>query len=483
MARTRRTNLFNAQNSGVKRGLISFVFLVFSFLVICFTSGCVAVRAIRCLAFPFDGSVRTFRSHVIYASDYGVVANDRTDCARELQAAIDALPAHGGVLQLPSGRIKLSQTIYIRRPFVTMQGVGPGTQSKYFDRETGRGTKLVFTRAIDGLRISPAENANAKTRLGGITLRDFGIVGSGTSNKAIGIRSELLPGNASIFGPTDDLLIERVSITEYATAMRLCRNDITKVINCWPTECGNGIAIDGGFYVMITNTCIADNPGYGISVKDLYGGAFVGNIIVRNRASLVVQGNTHDVIFTANVVLNDHANKGIVEWGDLLTLGDGVRRTLFSANAFTTSMGGGFSISEKSAHNEFAGNVVSGFDPNYGLGHNWVDGWSARWSRLDVTEEWSGSVGAADAPRARVSKDGTVCLRGIIRRQENARSNVVLVLPAGFLPTSTRRFPVAGWAGEQTSLGVLCISNNGEASLEGLAGAEFVEINCTFNRK
>jgi len=223
-------------------------------------------------------------SATIYASDYGVIADDSTDNRAALQAALDAIPANGGRLVLPSGRMRVSGTLNITKPYVSISGAGPGTRSKLFEPSslTGIGSRLVFTTGADGIRISPAQNAAATVRFGGITLEDFGISGTGRANGAKAIRAELYSGNPAIYGPTDDMLIRRVAIIDYEWGMYLVNTDVTKIQDCWVTELGNGIYLNGCLYSSVAGTCIADNSGFGIEVIGGVQNRIQNNTIVRN---------------------------------------------------------------------------------------------------------------------------------------------------------------------------------------------------------
>ena len=68
------------------------------------------------------------KGHTINAIDYGVIANDGLDDSKALLKAIKAANAIEGdvVLQLPSGRLILSDILYIERSHFVLRGMGSG---------------------------------------------------------------------------------------------------------------------------------------------------------------------------------------------------------------------------------------------------------------------------------------------------------------------------------------------------------------------
>lgn len=211
------------------------------------------------------------------------VANAVTN-AMQMQAAIDAVPSSGGVVVLDAGRAHMSAGLRIRRAYIGLEGVGPGTRSKLFEpgAQTGIGSRLVFTAAVDGIHISPDAGAGQTVRFGGITLRDFGLTGTARNNGKAAIRSGLLTGNGAIYGPTDDLLIERVSTIDFEYGAYLVNDDIPKLRDCWFTECGNGIYMSGTLYGLVSGCCIADNTTRGLYLIGGIGNRAIGNTVVRN---------------------------------------------------------------------------------------------------------------------------------------------------------------------------------------------------------
>lgn len=69
-------------------------------------------------------------TQIVKATDYGVVANDDLDDSKNLIKAIKAASALNGdvILQLPSGRIILSDVLYLERSNFVLRGAGSGKE-------------------------------------------------------------------------------------------------------------------------------------------------------------------------------------------------------------------------------------------------------------------------------------------------------------------------------------------------------------------
>jgi len=68
--------------------------------------------------------------HIINATDFGVIANDGLDDSKNLIKAIQAASAVNGdvVLQLPAGRVILSDVLYLERSNFVLRGMGSGKE-------------------------------------------------------------------------------------------------------------------------------------------------------------------------------------------------------------------------------------------------------------------------------------------------------------------------------------------------------------------
>lgn len=223
---------------------------------------------------------------------FGVVADGKADDAPALQAAIDALPAAGGKVLLPTGRMRCGQTLRINRSYITIEGANCGLISKHFEPERviGQGSLLYFDQDMDGIVIEGPEEAPEHPigRLGGITLRDFGMAGRCRQNGHVAITVAQHPSRKR-FGTTDALLLERLYVIDYFWAAKLNITDASNITGCWFSECGNGLHLNGCIYTALTSAVIADNDGTGLYVTGGQSTEVVSSTFVRNRDGLIAQ--------------------------------------------------------------------------------------------------------------------------------------------------------------------------------------------------
>ena len=222
---------------------------------------------------------------------FGVQADDQHDDAPALQRAIDALPATGGQVLLPSGRMRCGHSLRISRSYISLVGVNCGLLSKHFEpgKVIGQGSLLRF-EGCDGIRIQapPQVGDQRLPRLGGITLRELGIAGTGRQDQQRGIVVQ--PSEGRGWGSTDALLLDRVYCIDLHWAGDFTSADMSVMTNCWFSECGNGIRLRHCVYNCLSNGCIADNDGIGVLLESCKGCDLTGNIFVRNEHGLRVSG-------------------------------------------------------------------------------------------------------------------------------------------------------------------------------------------------
>ncbi len=221
---------------------------------------------------------------------FGVVADGKTDDAAALQAAIDALPPSGGKVLLPSGTMRCATSLVINRSFITIEGTNCGLLSKHFEPQhvIGKGS-LLFFDSCDGIVIQapPAEKGKQRpARLGGITLREFGIAGTGKQDGQTGIIVKR--GENWGWGSTDGLLLQRIYCIDLTWAAKLQQADMSVIDTCWLSECGNGLELNGCVYNIISNTCFADNDGAGVVINGGRGTEISGSVFVRNKHGLTI---------------------------------------------------------------------------------------------------------------------------------------------------------------------------------------------------
>ncbi len=134
---------------------------------------------------PFWANVTRSAIFVVAASDSSALSKqqadyvcDGTDDQVEIQAAIDALPAVGGLVHLAEGTFYIGSTVFVNKYNLTLEGEGA-------NREEGP-----VINATTLLRL--ASNANTdvinlnNTQTSGVRLRNFGIDGNKANQAGVG---------------------------------------------------------------------------------------------------------------------------------------------------------------------------------------------------------------------------------------------------------------------------------------------------------
>lgn len=87
-----------------------------------------------------EKEISTLEGKVIFATDFGVIANDGLDDSKNLIKAVSAASKIKGkvILQLPIGRIILSEILYLQRSNFVLRGAGTGSM----------GTEIYFPRPL-----------------------------------------------------------------------------------------------------------------------------------------------------------------------------------------------------------------------------------------------------------------------------------------------------------------------------------------------
>jgi hypothetical protein len=117
---------------------------------------------------------------VIESADY---VCDGTADQVQIQAALDALPATGGKVELSSGTFNISSSILVQKDSTMLIGAGVGQRAGA--TQIGLGTKLKATSALTGQVMLVQRVVDAVPPVYGVTLRDFMVDGTNLSGAAV----------------------------------------------------------------------------------------------------------------------------------------------------------------------------------------------------------------------------------------------------------------------------------------------------------
>lgn len=122
-------------------------------------------------------------SQVYNVLNYGAVGDGSNDDTSSIQAAIDAVPATGGVVWLPAGLYKISSSLNINRGYITLRGVGRA--GDWDESSSGAATTLKWFGANGGGPMIDIVNISTDRHLRGVTVEGMTVNGSdGAGNVA-----------------------------------------------------------------------------------------------------------------------------------------------------------------------------------------------------------------------------------------------------------------------------------------------------------
>jgi putative cofactor-binding repeat protein len=187
------------------------------------------------------------------AVDYG------TDDTAAIQAAVDAVPASGGVVEVPIGTYQITSPVLITKNFVTLGGQNNGERSIVFAEDVGvNGSCLKANLNIDIVKVYRASGA---IRPAGVVIEDLCLRGSGRTGSSSGVHATAADAVAS----TDYLRISHCTAINCGTGLKLERCDALIVHDNWIGENGVGV-----YYGDPTHTVAGSGPHGHIHNNGIY---------------------------------------------------------------------------------------------------------------------------------------------------------------------------------------------------------------------
>lgn len=311
---------------------------------------------------------------VIRAADY-----------ENLQAALDAVPAGGGLIVLPPGRFLIDEPLVLTRGETRIVGAGAAT-CLVNTNEQGKPTLILRPANIDQDR---------RARIWRVQLADFRICGD---PKAVDAKStEPGSGDGLLAKGVNELFVHGLSIDHHGgngihlvdcyedarvsdsivtynrqagLALEAC-HDIVVNANQFE-ENQDAVRCTDSFNLCMNGNNLDDHLGNGVVIENTYGSVLSGNMIEECAGiAIVLDRDCYGITLSANVIA--HNMSGGIElrdaWGcavsaNTFTLDDrfGVKvgpqagRTAISGNAFCDSyLGDG---TKRTSDGNFAGGIV-----------------------------------------------------------------------------------------------------------------------------
>jgi len=308
-------------------------------------------------------------------------ARPEIDAARfpTLQAAFDALPAEGGAVRLPPGRLEITQPLVLPRGDVLLHGAGAATHIVNLNTD---GQPALIIAHPDG------EKVTKDNRLWRVMLSNFRITGNPQSGH--GIEAILI----------EEIFIQGVTVSENGgDGIRLdrCYED-PRVSNCLITyNKGTGLNLLGchdivvaanqfeenqdalhcidSFNLCMTGNCVDDHLGHGVVIENTYGSVVSGNMIEEcNGTAVILDRECYGDTISANVIAHNgagvdlrgahgcavSANTFTILKSDALRIGPASGRITVTGNNFSNSHVGGDSVKRQKNDLAAAGMTLEG---------------------------------------------------------------------------------------------------------------------------
>jgi len=231
-----------------------------------------------------------------------------------IQAALDALPAHGGLVRLPAGTFEISEPLVINKPDVTFEGAGTATHIKNVNQD---GKPALLLQHADG-------GKNRKQELWRIRLANFRITGNDKSGHGIEARriNEIFIDGVTVsnhggdgiqlFYCYEDPRVSDSLITyNKGTGLNLIGcHDIIVSSNQFE-ENVDALKCSNGFNLCMIGNCLDDHLGNGVVIENTYGSVVTGNMIEECKgAAVILDRDCYGDTVSANVIA--HNGAGVV---------------------------------------------------------------------------------------------------------------------------------------------------------------------------
>jgi hypothetical protein len=271
-----------------------------------------------------------------------------------LQAAIDALPATGGVIRLPAGTFEISAPLKITQEDVLLGGAGTATHIKNVNAE---GQPALVIESPDIAKDPKA----VRWRVQVANLRITGNEKSGHGIVARHVNEVLLHGVTSSYHGGNGIHLDNcyedpricdclLTYNKGAGLNLLGCHDIVVVGNQFE-ENQDAVRCSDGFNLCFTGNCVDDHLGNGVVIENTYGSVVAGNMIEEcNGTAIILDRDCYGITLSANVIAHEVA--GGIDLRD-------AHGCTVSANTFTIVKQNALLIGEKSGRITVTGNNFS----------------------------------------------------------------------------------------------------------------------------
>jgi len=296
-----------------------------------------------------------------------------------LQAAIDALPATGGIVKLPAGVFEIKEPLKIWQEDVLIEGSGTATHIKNINTD---GKPAI---EID----SPARKMNARSTLWRVELHNFRVTGNEKSGDGIlahHVDEIFLHGVTVSYHGQNGIHLDHCyedprvcdCLMTYNKAaglyLDLC-HDIVVVGNHFE-ENQDAVVCKDGFNLCMTGNNLDDHLRHGVVIENTYGSVVSGNMIEEcNGIGIILDRDCYGITLSSNVIAHEvlggidlrdahgcavSANTFTIVKKDALRIGPASGRITVTGNNFSNSYIGSDKQKRTKVDSDAAGIVLAG---------------------------------------------------------------------------------------------------------------------------
>lgn len=266
----------------------------------------------------------------VTAGSVGVIDASRYD---SLQAAIDALPATGGVIEIPPGTYEISEPIVITGENVLIRGSGPATNIINTNTEGAAAIRLIPANIE---QLPAGQRPPQRWR---IQLADFMLTGSPESGhgiEAVEVNEIFIHGVTVTNHGGDGIRLDHCYEDPRICDCLITYNDAAgvRLLGCHDIvvsathfeENQDALVCSDGFNLCMNGNNLDDHLRHGVVIENTYGSVVSGNMIEECAASaIILDRDCYGTTLSANVIA--HNGQGI----DLID----AHGCCVSANTFT----------------------------------------------------------------------------------------------------------------------------------------------------
>lgn len=235
-----------------------------------------------------------------------------------LQAALDALPAEGGVVRIPPGTFEISQPLLVSRSDVLIQGAGTATHIKNTNTE---GKPALIIQHADGDKVKAAD------RLWRVMLNQFRITGqekSGHGIEAVLVNELFVQGVTVSYHGGDGIKLDRCYEDARVNGCLITYNKQTglNLPGCHDIvvngnqfeENRDAVHCFDAFNLCMTGNCVDDHLGDGVVIENTYGSVISGNMIEEcDGRAIVLARDCYGITLSSNVIAHNGGGIDLID--------------------------------------------------------------------------------------------------------------------------------------------------------------------------